>query len=351
MSPADAATPEGGDDPGLAAPVRDGPALAAQWARTLMAMGDPHIRLRRIASLLQKEGPEVLAHVLQAAAQGSVTSDLRSLYVALAHWVLHARPRPRFPVGHWPVPADELAPPGAAVALAIAEARRSDFAFAEMVLRGAFAWPTPADQALPQLHPSVDKLALGVRRERARGTDQNQLQFLLLDTTPAVVQILADNPRVTEVLAVQIASLRSQTAYALQALVMVPRWLGNERVVEAVVRNPNAAPWLALLLAPLLPRRTQLAVTHLEWLDRSVREVLAHWHGETTTAPKQPDGYLGIFELDTGLESAGDPAEALHQLLADRPKQAGVASELAGVIPERLPAGAPSPSEPAGNDS
>ncbi len=314
-------TPPGGPPPGpedepLAQAVPADPAvLAGQWARILTAIPDPHVRLRRVASLVQQRGPEQLAQVLQAAAQGAVTSDWRSLHVALAHWVLHARPRPRFPVGHWPVPADELAPPGATVALAISEARLHGLAFAELVLRGAFARPSPADQVLPQLHPSVDKLPLGVRRERARGTDQTQLQFLLLDNTPAVVQILADNPRVTEGLAVQIASLRSQTAYALQAVVMVPRWLGNERVVEAVARNPGAPPWLTLLLAPLLPRRTQLALTHLEWLDRPLRDVLADWHGGVTQEPRQLGGHEGVFELDTALDSAGDPSEALHQLL------------------------------------
>lgn len=319
MSPTGAAPAGAGDDPSVDDPRDDANALAARWARTLTAIPDPHVRLRRVASLIQQHGAEQLAQVLQAAAQGAVTSDFRSLHVALAHWVLHARPRPRFPVGHWPVPADELAPPGATVALAIGQARQCGLAFAELVLRGAFARPTPADQVLPQLHPSVDKLPLGVRRERARGTDQNQLQFLLLDHTPAVVQILADNPRVTEALAVQIASLRSQTPYALQALVMVPRWLGNERVVEAVVRNPNAPPWLTLLLAPLLPRRIQLAVTHLDWLDRPVREVLAQWHGGSTQPVRQPDGYLGIFELDAELDTAGDPVQALQHLLEGEP--------------------------------
>lgn len=323
MSPAGDQPPEATDPAAAAADPPDVAVIARQWARTLTAIPDPHVRLRRVASLIDQRGPAELAQVLQAAAQGAVTSDWRSLHVALVHWVLHARPRPRFPVGHWPVPADELAPGGATVALAVVEAHQHSLAFAEMVLRGAFARPTPADQVLPQLHPSVDKLPLGVRRERARGTDHNQLQFLLLDNTPAVVQILADNPRVTEVLAVQIASLRSQTPYALQALVMVPRWLGNERVVEAVTRNPNAPPWLTLLLAPLLPRRTQLALTHLDWLDRPLREVLARWHGGTTQEPRQMDGYEGVFELDTALDSAGDPLQALDQLLSGEPPLPG----------------------------
>ncbi len=293
--------------------------VAALWSRMLSAIPDPHVRLRRIARLVQSEPPEHLAWVLEAAARGAVTNDWRALYVGMSHWILHARPRPRFPVGHWPLPADELAPPGAVVALAIGEARQHRLRFAEFALREAFARVTPRDEQLAPLHPSVDKLALGVRRERARGTDQNQLQFLLLDTTPAVVQILADNPRVTEPLAVQIASLRSQNPYALQALLMVPRWLGNERVVEAVARNPGAPAWLILLVAPLLSRRLQQALVHVEWLTRDVRELLSDWHGGLIHDAVYGDGHLGTFEVDTSLDAAPDPQQALAELIAPAP--------------------------------
>lgn len=298
---------------------RSGAPVAAHWSRMLAAIPDPHLRLRRIARLVHSEPPEHLAWVLEAAGRGAVANDWRSLYVAMSHWILHARPRPRFPVGHWPVPADELAPPGVAVALAIGAARQHQLAFAELILREAFARITPRDEVLAPLHPSVDKLALGVRRERARGNDQNQLQFLLLDTTPAVVQILADNPRVTEPLAVQIASLRSQSPYALQALLMVPRWLGNERVVEAVARNPGAPSWLILLVAPLLNRRIQQALTHLEWLGRDVREVLAGWHGGLVHDAVPSDGHAGTFEVDARLDTAADPRQALDELIAPAP--------------------------------
>lgn len=281
------------------APARD---ALDRLQSAVQATPDVPMRLRRVARFVRETPPEELPALLDRAAAGSIDADLRTVYVALAHWVLHARPRPRFPVGHWPLPADELAPGGTEIAEAIAASMALDWPFSHIILRDAFARVQPSDSALLPLHPSVEKWPLGLRREKARGTDKNALPFLLLDTTPAVVQILAENPRVLEPQAVQIASLRSQHPWSLQGLLMSPRWLGNERVTEAVARNPSSPGWLVLLVAPLLPRRVQMALVHLQWIDRDVREVLGRWHGvamaEQTTAPP----IANIYEVtDDGL--------------------------------------------------
>ncbi len=290
-------------EPDEAAEVPAQPSLAEQTAHALMrlrraidATPDAALRLRRVAQQVRETEPAVLAALLTEAAQGSITRGWRSVYLALAQWVLHSRPRPKFPVGHWPLPDDELAPQGVHLALAVAACGPQNNAFALIVLRDAFARTGPSDGVLLNLHPSVEKWPLGVRRERARGIDKNILQLLLLDTTPAVVQILAENPRVLETHAVQIASLRSQHPWSLQSLLMVPRWMGNERVVEAVLRNPSAPAWLVLLLAPLVARRVQMAVVHLPWLAQPVAQELARWHGVTlapTNLGEEPP--TGVF--------------------------------------------------------
>lgn len=286
------------------------PSLAEQAGRALLrlrrvidATPDAALRLRRVAQQVRDTEPAVLAALLNEAARGSITGGWRGVYLGLAQWVLHARPRPKFPVGHWPLPDDELAPQGVHLALAVAASCQQANEFAHIILRDAFARTGPGDQILLTLHPSVEKWPLGVRRERARGTDKNALQILLLDTTPAVVQILAENPRVLEPQAVQIASLRSQHPWALQSLLMMPRWMGNERVVEAVLRNPSTPGWLVLLLAPLVARRIQMAVVHLPWLPQPVAKVLADWHDVVLAPPNRGE------EPPTGVFRVGDDGE------------------------------------------
>jgi hypothetical protein len=283
------------------------PAAVRQLARRLQTSPDVALRLRQVARWVGDTAPSDLAAGLQWLGRHTTSADLRAVWVTFALWLLHARPRPQFPVGHWPQPVDELAPPGLHLALAAEAAWTAQHTYAHHLLRDAFARPTAADDQLLPLHPSVEKWPLGWRRERARGLDRNQLQLLLLDTTPAVVQVLAENPRILEPHAVQMASLRGQHPAALQSLLMVPRWLGNDKVCEAVVRNQSAPSWLVLLLAPLLPTRTQQALVHVAWLQRPVRHILGAWHGITAASTPQGEVTAAVHEVE-------DPGE-LDELL------------------------------------
>ena len=270
-------------EPGQAESARTGSTL---WlARQLLALPETGLRVRRLAGLLRDGEPaEVLPQLEAAVRRGLIQTHLpygspgaRELHLALVTWLLLARPRPQFPVGTWPQADDGLTLSVFRVATLLREAKVLDLPYLSLLLREGFRIPAATEDRLLQLHPSVDKLPLGTRRERARLTDRNQLQFLLLDSTPAVVQLLAENPRVVEAHAVQIASMRPTHPWALQALLSVPRWLGNERVVEAAARNTSAPGWLVLALAPLLPLRIRQALVHLTWLGAEVRDLLAQW--------------------------------------------------------------------------
>ena len=254
-------------------------------ARQLLALADPQLRVRRMAALLREQSPTRLLPQLHDAIQYGLVQTAgrlphpgaREVHLTLVAWLLQTRPRPGFPVGTWPLPDDGLRlEPGREVEL-LRAAESLEQPYLGLLLRMGLRTDSQDDTRLLQLHPSMDKLPLGVRRERARLGNREHLQFLLLDTTPAVVQLLAHNPRVTEAHAVQIASLRPTHPWALQALLTAPRWLGAEAVLEAVARNPSTPGWLVLSLAPLLPQRIQRALVHLQWLDRDVRDLLADW--------------------------------------------------------------------------
>lgn len=293
-------------------------------ARQLLALADPQLRVRRLAALLRDHSPTRLMPQLHDAIQYGLVQTAshapvlgaREVHLTLVLWLLQTRPRPGFPVGTWPLPDDglRLEPRREVELLRAAEAL--ELPYLGLLLRLGLRADTEDDRRLLQLHPSMDKLPLGVRRERARLGNREHLQFLLLDTTPAVVQLLANNPRVTEAHAVQIASLRPTHPWALQALLTAPRWLGAEAVLEAVARNPSTPGWLVLALAPLLPQRIQRALVHMSWLEPNVRDLLADWQalqpaGRIESLPVTHE--VGADELADVLAELGLTAEPTQQ--------------------------------------
>jgi len=316
---ANAPGPSDGTGQGLAAELIDPYGAAHDRLKALddalTATLDSSLRLRRVARFVRETEPATLACLFETAARRSIEGGWRQVWVALAHWLLHARPRPRFPVGHWPVSDDELAPGGTHIAETIEAAVDLRLPWTSLVLRDAFARIAPDEARLLQLHPSVEKWSLGWRRERARAAETAHQAYLLLDSTPAVVQILAENPKTLEPHAVQIASMRPQHPWALQALLLQPRWLGNDRVCEAAARNTSTPAWLVLLLAPLLPRKVQMALVHLAWIDRDARAILGLWHNVAMVRMTQMDAGQALHVAE--LPEAEVDLVTLMQQIAD----------------------------------
>jgi hypothetical protein len=254
-------------------------------ARVIAALPDPQLRLRRLAEYLRETDAHEATLALHEAATGTRDGVLRELHLAFLHLVLHVKPRPTLPGGPLPLPDRAWLLGDLKVAGLVGAAIRQGLDFTHRLLRDAFTPPQPEDAVMLQVHPTLEDIPLGVRKERARGAHRERLAALLVDTTPSVVQILAENPRVLEPAAVQIASLRPQHPYALQALLMAPRWLSNVAVGEAAARNQAAPGWLVLGLAPLLPRKAQYSLAHMLWLDGGARAVLRRFVGLDDDVP------------------------------------------------------------------
>lgn len=295
-------------------------------ARTLAALQDSGLKLRRLAQYLREGDPAEVVQALETSAR-SAQGDLRHLYLACLQLVIHVRPRPSLPGGPLPLPDRDWLLGDLRLAHLIGAARREHLPFTALLLRLAFAPPQPLDARMRPLHPSIEKFPLGVRRERARKPDKAAWQPLLVDSTPAVVQLLAENPRLLQIHAIQMATLRPTHPYALQALLMAQRWLTDEAVLQAVARNQDAPAWLVLGVAPLLARRTQLALTHLPWIDLDVRRVLGDWLGVQVVAeePELPAAEA-VFDVADALE-AEDAATALRALLQGPPDDPAPAPE------------------------
>ncbi len=246
----------------------------------LTSLPDASMRLRKLARWLTETEPDQAIDSLDTNLRATRESAVaRQFALTFVHLLLHIRPRPPLPGGPLPLPDRQWLLPDLSIAQLIGAATSREDRFLSSLLRDAFAPPLPTDGRPLPLHPTLEKVPLGTRRERARQGNRAYLQGLLLDTTPSVVELLGANPRLLEAGAVQIASLRPTHPLALEAILLSQRWLAHEGVCEAVLRNQAISPWLSRALLPLAPRRVQVALPHLAWLEASLRMEIAGWLG------------------------------------------------------------------------
>ena len=221
-------------------------------ARQLATLADTDMRLARIADFVRDGDAAQVVISLERAAHGVHQGDERLLHAAVVHLLCHVRPRPDFPGGPITRVPDKHLLGAVRAAELIAMARRLHARYVAVLLREAFTMPSALDSIVLKPHVTIEHLPLGTRRERARMAPPSVHRPLLIDTTPVVVQILAENPRLGEAQALQLAARRPTQQFALVAVLMTWRWLVRDRVREAVALNPSCPVWLALALAPLL---------------------------------------------------------------------------------------------------
>ncbi len=309
--------------------------MSVHPAHMLATLREPDVRLRWLAQWLREADPDDAVAALEEAAQSAALGNARELHLTFVYLLLHVRPRPDLPGGPLPPPDRRLVLPDLRVAQLIGAAHRRGLQWTSWLLRESFRPPLLSEGYLIPLHPSVEKIALGVRKERARVPDLEVLTPLLADSTPAVIQILAENPRVLEAHALLIATLRPTHPYALQALLLHQRWLTNVKVVEGVARSEAAPPWLVLALTPLLPRPVQLAIANLPRINQEVRELLARWLNlgdiviaAPTIQRRDPNpGIFAVREVDlANAEDLQDTVVVIPPLATPSPKQRRAAS-------------------------
>jgi hypothetical protein len=121
---------------------------------------------------------------------------------------------------------------------------------------------------------AMDDVPLGVRKSRARSTDLDTLAILTGDPDFSVINILLDNPKLTEILVLRIAAKRPQKAEIFREL-LESRFIFSEVVQSAVVNNPYCPTRIAVALVPLLSRMHRVETSLAGSLDRPVCEAAA----------------------------------------------------------------------------
>jgi hypothetical protein len=100
--------------------------------------------------------------------------------------------------------------------------------------------------------PGRPELTLGERKTLARTRRRELIDRMLRDTDPTVLQILLQNPRVTELDAIRLAARRPTTPEAQRVVFRTARFAARYGVRRALVLNPFTPTDLAAQLVTLL---------------------------------------------------------------------------------------------------
>ncbi len=115
-------------------------------------------------------------------------------------------------------------------------------------------------------------LTLGERKSVARTQDRRLIVKALHDPHPDVIQILLQNPRVTEEDVVRIAAMRPTDPAILRVIFRTVKWVIRYRVRRTLIYNPHTPLDIALSLTPLLNEQDTKAVADAGSIRSEVRD-------------------------------------------------------------------------------
>ncbi len=281
--------------------------------KLISSISEATVRQRRLGLFLKEVDPVVAASAVEESALSTSDPFQKQFYLTLAHLLLTIRPRPPLPAGPLPLEDLSLLPGDEQISGIIDAARQVHAPFCATLLEQLWAPNQKEDARLLPPHLSIEHLALGTRRERARSPRRAVLEPLLVETTPSVVQLLARNTRMREPDIIQMAAMRPNHPYALWALLLNHRWLASDAVREACCRNPVAKPWMILALAPLLGVHKLREVVKKVRLDNKLLSVMQPLYGgacERTIKEAMARGDEAIGPLVFEIEETYDDAKS-----------------------------------------
>ncbi len=122
------------------------------------------------------------------------------------------------------------------------------------------------------------ELSIGERRTLARRPSRLQVDKLLLDPHPLVLEQLFKCPSLTEEDIIRIATRRPARRAALELLIHSPRWIARPRVRMALILNPGTPHGLALPLIFTCPREDLGLIVDTNTVSSTLRAVAHELH-------------------------------------------------------------------------
>ena len=115
------------------------------------------------------------------------------------------------------------------------------------------------------------ELSVGERRSLARRPSRRQLERLLADPHPLVLEALFQCPTLTEADVLRVVTKRPARLHALETLADSPRWLARPSVRIALILNPGCPKNITLPLLSTCLREDLLSVLESTNLHLTVR--------------------------------------------------------------------------------
>jgi hypothetical protein len=209
----------------------------------LKAIRDPRMRVLALVGALAEDEPETWVEVFAAIIARAHTEADADAAETLES-ITHAAAEPSLPY------ATRQALYEAAIA-------RNLPAIARLFLSASPQTELPRQlvkQLGPErpLRPTDRPLTLGERKALARTHRRDEIVLLSRDPHPAVVEILLDNPHVTEEDIVKMAAMRPAVPESLAKIAAHPRWSVRHPVKRALVLNPSTPLADAIRIATTL---------------------------------------------------------------------------------------------------
>ncbi len=249
----------------------------ARLVRSLASFADLTIRVSWLRDQLARLGPTVFAGALEGVLTMAQSGQADSRQALLASAIL--------------LVVDRKSP-------ALTELSREAERSALLGLSRLLAPPSPESSGPPSTDDravsdgSGKELSVGERRSLARRPTRRQLERLLADPHPLVLETLFQCPTLTEADVLRVITKRPARLSAIEKLCDSPRWLSRPSIRMALIQNPGSPQNIALpLLATCLREDlvSVLASTNLDPIIRNAaRELLLRLPPlETTSATLQ----------------------------------------------------------------
>lgn len=114
-------------------------------------------------------------------------------------------------------------------------------------------------------------LSLGERKSLARRPDRKLLDRVLRDPHPDVIELLLQNPRLTEPDVVRLCARRPNSAEILLRVFRAPRWATSPRVRRSLAMNPATPAAVVLAVVPLMTPADLREMARDDRVPRAVR--------------------------------------------------------------------------------
>ena len=151
--------------------------------------------------------------------------------------------------------------------------------------------PDDEEHKVPQYVPGRT-LTLGERKSLARKPDRRLIDRVARDPSPAVIELLLNNPKLTEDDVVRLCARRPGLPEVLSLVFVNPRWSARPRVRRSLALNPRTPEPVVAAVVPLMSPDDLHTVAMDERVPPAVRRRCLEILARLPPLPEDPTGQV-----------------------------------------------------------